>query len=486
MTVSNELSVDHPVAAAIDVARWRVEWRETALLTLAIIVVPTLAYAFMADRFGFVNPRLNFDLFAIYLLCVEVARRRPRLAPPLALICVFLTLAIQVLLGVGAIYLDNAALFLEYLSFAAYWPWRLISFWAAIAAAVFGVYYLLIRKIPMERARLLPVLVALGALIVVDLIGRTSIGYETIGRNVATSSLSRGSQYVSRLIRFPSFTAVPIAEPMMVAEVTSGTPPPRILSLSVEALGLAKDEAFNAAIIAPMERELAGLYEVEIGRHDFEGPTLSGEIRELCGQRAMGKPTQAAALALRKSCLPAILAAQGYETVGMHGNPRFFYNRASVYPAFGFGSTRFYEDFESPSRPDIVCRTRSFEGVCDREVMRAALDFLSARPKAYAHIMTLDTHFPLGPNALGDERCGRVRGLTDSDLCLYANQMANLFAMFAREIRAAENAPDVVFLFGDHGPPYVTVEDREYFDRKRVPFITLRKIVPDDSPLAAD
>lgn len=451
-------------------------WRETLLVALAVIILPTIAYAGLAELFGFLGPRLNFDLFAIYIVSLLIAKRSRTLAVVFALLGVVVTLAVQILLGVGVIYLDNPALIGEYLSFAAYWPWKLISFWIALAAAVFAGFYFLVSRITIERARFAPVILVLAVLVVIDMIGRTPLGHGMVGGNLTTSSLRRGAQFAVKVATNPSFTAEPTTEPMMVDLATAGAPA-RILSVSVEALGVAQDNAaFNEAMFEPMRRELAGHYRVEIILHDYKGPTLSGEMRELCAQRTMGKPTRDDAFAIRDGCLPAILGEMGYASLGIHGNPKFFYNRMLVYPALGFQFTRFYEDYKAELQPGMLCRMRAFEGVCDRVTMRTALDFLAARPKAYAHVMTLDTHFPLGPNFLGDARCGRVEGLTNSDLCLYVNQMANLLAMFARDIRDAETPPDLVFLFGDHAPPYVTATERGFFDRERVPFITLRRI----------
>ena len=73
-------------------------------------------------------------------------------------------------------------------------------------------------------------------------------------------------------------------------------------------------------------------------------------------------------------------------------------------------------------------------------------------------------------------------GYTDADLCLYFNQMSNLLAMIGREVRGARTPPDRVYLFGDHAPPYAVASERNFFNRKEVPFITLRRV---SSPPAA-
>ena len=167
-------------------------WRATLLFALAVIIVPTLAYAFVADRMGFLGPRINADLFVVYIAAVLVARRRPGLAALLSLVGVVGALAVQVLLGVGVIYLDDPALIREYLSFAAFWPWRLITCWLVVAAAMFTIMFLLLRRIPMKDAAIVPIAAVLVLLLALDLAGRTAAGHALVGGNLVTSSAVRG------------------------------------------------------------------------------------------------------------------------------------------------------------------------------------------------------------------------------------------------------------------------------------------------------
>jgi hypothetical protein len=44
-----------------------------------------------------------------------------------------------------------------------------------------------------------------------------------------------------------------------------------------------------------------------------------------------------------------------------------------------------------------------------------------------------------------------------------------------RTVRRAPVKPDVVYIYGDHAPPYVTTNERLFFDRTKVPFIVLTR-----------
>ncbi len=450
--------------------------RATFVTLLLAVVLPTAAYMIMAERFGFLGPRLNVDLLLVSIVGILLARSVSLLAAPFMVVGIALVLAIQVGIGVGTVYIDDPALIREYISFVRFWPWRLISFWGMAAAAGLFPFYLLLKRVDVAKASLLPMAALLLLLSGLDIAGRTAVGYSYLGDNIATSSAVRLGKLLRQWAISPGFSARPIDRPMLVREVVALRPlPERVVSVSVEALGLANDPHFNEAVMAPMRGILKDRFTIEIGRHAFEGGTLSGEMRELCNQRTAGTPTLNAARTLSVSCLPELLAKRGYETLGMHGNSGFFYNRSVIYPELGFRKALFYEDLAKGVEHAPKCKTRAFDGICDSAMFAKALAFVGDRPNRYAHVMTLDTHFPLGATALGDERCGRVPGLSDPDLCLYANQMANLLAGLARQIAASPVPPDAIYIFGDHAPPYIVGQQRMFFDRHTVPFITIRR-----------
>lgn len=451
-------------------------WWATILTVLLIFLLPTLVYVFLADRFGFHGPRMNADLLLIAILTALIARKARTIATILAVLGITVALAIQIGIGIGTIYIDDPALIREYIGFIAFWPWREIAYWSAFAAVGMFLLYLLLRRVDLAKARILPIAALLLIVSGLDIWGETETGYNYLGDNILTSSGVRLIKLGHQWAASPGFSSEPLTESMMAKKALMETPlPDRMLSVSVEALGLAKNQAYNDAIVTPMKRILAGHYDIEIGDHSAIGGTLSGEMRELCNLRTAGTPTAAVAKELSPNCLPKHLAGLGYKTLGIHGNSRFFYNRQEVYPALGFTDTLFSDSFPMGDLPAPRCKTRAFDGICDSAAFAAALKFIGEAPKRYAHVMTLDTHFPLGTTDLGDESCNRVSGLSNSDLCLYVNQMANLLAELARQLVAADIGPDVIFIFGDHAPPYVTATERAYFERDTVPFIVLRK-----------
>lgn len=447
--------------------------RATILLGLILVVGPTLLVWALSRHFSLQVPIINLDLGVVYVAAVLVARRRQTLALFLAVAAVALVLAIQMFVGVGLIYLDDPALVKEYLSFVKFWPWRLIGLWMAVAVAGLFFLYLVLQPIQFGRARLWPVLLAMVLAITADLTTRTPLGYRLFGGNVATSSAVRATKIAYVWLTNPGFTAHPHPGDSELAAVNRLSPRPnRIVSIAVESYGFAAaDPAYNAYILKPLTRRLAGVYDVQIGQHPYKGATLAGEIRELCALRITGTPTRERAERIAPGCLPHQLRAAGYATTAMHGNSRFFYNRSEVYKALGFTDTRFIETLVLAGLP--ICKTWAFEGICDSAMLKLTMEISASAPKSFVHLITLDTHFPVGSRKTGDDVCGPGSAVKDSGLCLYRNLMHDAIGHIATSVCDAKTRPDVIYVFGDHAPPFAEGSKRNFFDRGHIPFITL-------------
>lgn len=449
-----------------------VSWSQTAYLFGLLIVFPTVTLIVLGELFGFLGPRLNLDLPLLYLATIVVSRLAGGLGAVLGIVGTAFVIAIQLLLGIGLVYIDNISLLGEYVQFARYWPWGLIAFWLATAVVALAALYALLTRVKIAQARLLPVLILLVAVLSVDLLGRTAAGFELIKTNAATSSTVRFAKVAKAWATSPGFVHEHHPGQSMAGVLMGeAVKPDRILSVSVEALGLSNNTVFNQAIVAPLQARLGGEYVVTVSSHAFKGATLAGELRELCGLRISGTPTRAESEAIRPECLPAKLKALGYQTTGLHGNSKYFYNRGELYKAIGFDKSIFYEDLVGAK----ICKTRSFSGTCDADVFKAAIEAMGQGERGFAHVMTLQTHFPLAAMRPEDHDCSKIGQMQDPNLCVYANQFADVMGGLSGSILAAKVKPDVVYIYGDHAPPYVVASDRMFFSRESVPFITLTR-----------
>ena len=459
----------------------RTSWSQTAYFLTLLVLLPTLMLFALNRVIGLLGASINIDFMILYAASVFVARARPSLGVALATAGTATILAVQLAMGLGLIYIENLALIPEYLRFLPTWPWKVIGVWAALGLAALIVLYVLLKRRPLGQAKIMPAVLLLVLVLGLDLLGRTAVGYDLLKANLATSSALRATKLAIKWSQPPGLQVSAFPGNTMQADVRAlPVLPDRILSIAVESFGAAHDRAFNAKVTAPLIRNVSAAYVVENGVHAYHGATLAGEIRELCGLRISGTPTAAEAAAMNESCLPAQLRRKGYATLGLHGNSRFFYNRGELYPTIGFDKALFYNDLLAERRG--VCKTRAFAGICDRDAIQAALDFGRDHPRSFAHVMTLDSHFPLGSRAPGDRVCPPGAEPPSAELCLYENQLAGVMGTIGATLAAAQVKPDLVYIYGDHAPPYAIASDRAFFDRVNVPFIVLRRRGAGDAP----
>lgn len=446
--------------------------RSTVLTVLMLIVVPSLVYQFIANRFGFGGIKFDVDFLLIYCGIVLGYRLGVPFILPIGFTLTIGSFAVMLLIAIGTIYITDVVLIGQYLSFANYWPWRIILPWMALSLLLVGGLYGGLRRVYFGQAYVWPALLLIPVL---GYLGTQQNFRSVTGRNWVTS----GAYNLLRIVKASSTYKVSVSTafpgPTMAGDLTGKPVPPHVMSVGLESLGMFSAPAAQARIFAPFIHTMEDQYEITVTDHGFKGPTLSGEMRELCGIEAEGVPDLSSTDKLKQECLPAQLQAQGYATIGIHGNVRQFYNRQRVYPMLGFGKTMFLDDFEKTAKAMDICQDVAFDGVCDKAATTAAMNFLAANPRAFAHVMTLRTHFPMAPSDLGDGDCRRWPELKDqADLCLYANQHSENLRRVGQIISEAQVKPDLIYIYGDHAPPYAMGELREFFVAGKVPVLILR------------
>lgn len=454
------------------------DWRATALTALMIVIGPTLAYKYISDRFGFVGSWFNVDFIIVYILMLVGARTGLRWITRLAYVGLAASFAVQVLVGIGVIYLVDPVLVADYLAFASYWPWGEILKWLGLGSIGLLLIYLLVRRVPMGKAHLWPVVLAGLALVGAERLGGDSLARYKLGVNVATSGARSLIHLVDAWVNYEGFKFEHLTTPSMdaiVSTMSEAERPDHILSISVEALGRFQDDSQNQAMFASLVKAAGDTYAVSFDKRLYKGATLSGELRALCGIRALGAPSRETIKQIAPGCLPHRLAKAGYATLGMHGNTGYFYNRREIYPGIGFQKAMFLDDFHALYRGKEMCTDNTFAGVCDNVALAEGLKFSAEHKRSFVHLMTIQTHFPLNESSLGTKQCGQIGTFTEPELCLYANSMSTLLGQLVAQIVAAPNPPELVYIFGDHGPPYAVADLRAKFDPHHVPFITLTR-----------
>ena len=447
----------------------------SALRAVAFFIVPNLIMMSCNVLISGSRPGL-FDLdYAIvpvvHALALIVVTR---LAGPASIGLTVVLMAADLFSTITQIYFAGPAMVLDYLPFISLWPWRWIG---AITLGIAAVSLPLVIGILGSSLRRRPAIVAIVLLAtLLAASDRVALRLSSVTRpmpNLASSGMldvlhPSIAQIIDevrdRTPRLQRATSPTLASSIRAEHVQ----PARILSVSVESWGRLRDADADAAMVSPLIAGLHDRYAVtEDGLHEFYGATLAGEVRELCGLKETGGvPRGAEQYTQLRDCLPAWLARRGYRTVAVHGNAGSFYRRARLYPMMGFTENWHYEQMHGQVRS--LC-SYLFVGICDRDAARIAMTAFDATPKAFVHLMTLDTHLPLPPATAG------CRVDPEPDLCAYRHAIARSLGVIAVAVRSGRVLPDLIVVYGDHAPPFIDARLRARFVDGEVPFLVLRR-----------
>lgn len=241
--------------------------------------------------------------------------------------------------------------------------------------------------------------------------------------------------------------------------LSAPNPPVKVLVVLLESWG--ETRAGMATLVANIRREIAPA-EVAGGFTAYAGPTLAGEVRDLCGH-ILSFSSVDASLA---GCLPRQARQAGYDTTAFHGYDGYFYNRQILYPQIGFANSWFAPDFESADR----CGG-AFDGICDDVVLGRAINQLNAPGRQFVYMMSLSAHEPISPG-LADRRYIHISPRQSLDGRQVNEALINLAIAQVQQIARHGHENIVVYLAGDHNPP--GQEEARGLPIGMVPYIILR------------
>ncbi len=246
---------------------------------------------------------------------------------------------------------------------------------------------------------------------------------------------------------------------------------PTALLVVVEALGQFIDPDLQGLVFAGLNREdIRASYDISSGAVPFRGSTTAAEIRELCASRL---PYDALTAANAAHCLPRLLAAQGRDSVAIHGFSRAMFDRPRWYPLLGFTRSVFGEDLAplSAQRCGSV-----FAGLCDVDIARA-LPLIADRAASGGLIywLTLNTHVPFRPtDARPRFGCGIDGGrFAHQEICRMAELWAEVVDRIADVATQSRLARAEILIVGDHAPPLWSRRGRAMFAPGLVPWVRL-------------
>jgi len=249
-----------------------------------------------------------------------------------------------------------------------------------------------------------------------------------------------------------------------------------VVLILVESYGRSQDAAVARETMAPlMTPAVMARYEVTNGTVPFKGPTVSAELRELCGI-AGGVGTTLGASRFADQCMPKILKAGGYTATAYHGFYSNMFARNRWYRELAFDRLVFLDNLG----PVRTCGSL-FRGACDLEMAKMVeADLVKATSPQFSYWLTLSSHQPIevSSETTTELGCGGISDSAKTTECVWAKLIRKANESIAHIATAKGLAPTEFVIVGDHAPPFITKQLRNEFSQNEVPYVHL---VPKDS-----
>lgn len=150
---------------------------------------------------------------------------------------------------------------------------------------------------------------------------------------------------------------------------------------------------------------------------------------------------------IKDSVLPMKYKAAGYETWYVHGFDQDFFDRAKIYPAYGFDSLLFRSDF---FKRGLKGCHYGYPGICDESLEQWLEQKLEEPGKKFVYWTTLDAHYPYD-SQIFEKRSKLCGDFNLSELaCVYWTHEEETLQSVARLVKRFPNVRFVIR--GDHRP----------------------------------
>jgi len=243
-----------------------------------------------------------------------------------------------------------------------------------------------------------------------------------------------------------------------------------VMVVMVEGLGVFENPAHQSVIDSPFTQpEIMSRYDVSRGETAYFGSTTAAEMRELCATRS---PYQTVMEGPQPACLPAIMAAQGYRTLSVHGFSAGMFDRSQWYPNIGFAQSLFARDF---ARRGLAQCGAVFTGACDTAIAdQLGAIIQKSQDPLFLYWLTLNTHIPITPGEhSGRVSCPNGGVYGDAEVCDMAGMWFDVFDAVAQLAMTGAKTGMDILIVGDHAPPLWSRKQRALFKPGVVPWVLL-------------
>jgi phosphoglycerol transferase MdoB-like AlkP superfamily enzyme len=248
---------------------------------------------------------------------------------------------------------------------------------------------------------------------------------------------------------------------------------PHVVLVLVESWGLARSQPVQTSLLSSYQtKEFNESYTLSTGTVPFDGATVSGELRELCGN-TLGLAVMSTSASNLKGCLPERMRRMGYRPIAIHGFDGAMFERSSWYPKLQFQETWFQAQLKEKGLPECP---GPIPGICDAAIATWIGDRLDeAQQPHFIYWVTLNSHLPVPvSNKVKDPpSCTGIPALSDDAICAWYRLIFNVHRSIAELALRERDHPTEFVVVGDHAPPFASEERRSQFSPSVVPYLVL-------------
>jgi len=170
---------------------------------------------------------------------------------------------------------------------------------------------------------------------------------------------------------------------------------------------------------------------------------------------------------------------QGYETFGFHPYTAQMFLRSVWWKNLGIQNIYFKEQYllENNIKENLVKgEANYFPSVKDEVFFDYVLNKTKKTPKKFVYFLTVNSHIPY--NAIGKDHSPTYQfDVSKMDISSQAkNQLIhikNLLEYFSQKIESKDW--NKILIVGDHMPPFLTNQDRNFYVDEKVPYLLITK-----------
>jgi hypothetical protein len=253
------------------------------------------------------------------------------------------------------------------------------------------------------------------------------------------------------------------------------------LLILVESWGLINDSIIQEALQSNINKHINNKkYFFKWGKTNFSGSTASGELKELLSLKGNYKY-----FLHHRSDTNSIKSIfdyknkQGYTTYGFHCYSENMFNRSVWWKNIGIKNEYFKENYvkENLNKKIIIDDDGPFASITDVDMFNfMQLKIQNKNKKSFSYFLTENSHLPF-KKVVNDNYPTQNLNFNALPLSEEAkNQLKyikNLLTIILQNLDT--NKWQKVLIMGDHNPPYLNKNDRNFYSGKMVPYVLIYK-----------